>query len=85
MEISKIITAEEFLEEITPDVFRSDTRKESYIPSTIHERMIEFARLHVQAALKAAAENAAAYVSVDDEPTVSKGSIFSAYRLSNIK
>ena len=47
--------------------------------------MIEFAKMHVEAALKAAAENASAYVSTDDEPTVSKGSIFSAYRLSNIK
>ena len=47
--------------------------------------LIEFAKLHVEAALKAAAENASSYVSVDDEPTVSKGSIFSAYRLSNIK
>lgn len=54
-------------------------------PKQVEEWMIEFARLHVQAALKAAAENASAYISTDDEPIVSKGSIFCAYRLTNIK
>ena len=54
-------------------------------PKQVEEWMIEFAKMHVEATLKAAAENASAYVSTDDEPTVSKGSIFSAYRLSNIK
>lgn len=53
--------------------------------SEIAEYMIEFAQMHVQAAIKAAAENASAYVSTDNEPTVSKGSIFCAYRLTNIK
>jgi len=53
--------------------------------NNVTDMLIEFAKLHVEAALKAAAENASSYVSVDDEPTVSKGSIFSAYRLSNIK
>lgn len=66
-------TAEEFL-------------KDNFEGGAINPQiLIEFAQMHVQAAIKAAAENASAYVSIDDEPTVSKGSIFSAYPLTNIK
>ena len=69
-------TAEEFLKRDESGVYNE---------VDITQAMIEFAKMHVKAAIKTAAENAAAYVSTDDEPTVSKGSIFSAYRLSNIK
>jgi hypothetical protein len=48
--------------------------------------MNSFAKLHVQAALKAANENAIiSYEATDMEPYINKDSILNAYPLENIK
>lgn len=81
---NKIITAEEFF--ALPDYDKSS------IPmfSDIHNAMIEFAKLHVQEALKQASEK----VKLDDgdyisdgfyETMIDKESILNAYPLENIK
>jgi hypothetical protein len=54
----------------------------------VHEKMIEFAKLHVKAALKEASEKATAghsYPWTHNEPYVDKDSILNAYSLDNIK
>ena len=61
-----IPTAEEFLQNSNKTTF-----------DAIEKTMIEFAKLHVQAALKAADDNSIMYISAD--------SILNAYPLENIK
>jgi hypothetical protein len=53
----------------------------------LKKAMIEFAKLHVEAALKAAAENAETrYIPyTDDDYEIDKRSILNAYSLENIK
>ena len=72
----KIPTAYQFLTNFTdePD------------DDTIYEAMVEFAKLHVEAALKAASEDAHTKdVPYTDDVEVDKDSILSAYPLENIK
>ena len=81
-----MITAEEFS--------RKYTRLRSAMAiSDISEMMIEFAKLHVAAALKEASEKATAFSktsvyggeSIRKRATVSTASILNAYPLENIK
>lgn len=59
-----------------------DRSKGSY-----EERMIEFAKLHVQEALKQASDKAVCYLNEHhpDEAFIDKQSILNAYSLTNIK
>lgn len=75
-----ILTAEEFLEEMDKD--------NDDLNSIIERAMIEFAKMHVEAALKEAAYNAE--ISDYDEhmqfaPNIDENSILNAYPLTNIK
>jgi len=52
----------------------------------VYKEMIEFAKLHVEAALKAAAENADTRLIIyTDDEEIDKSSILNAYPLTNIK
>ena len=88
-----ILTAEEFLENV--GVFTSPVSGlESYLQADVKASMIEFAKLQVEAALKAAGENAKM---LDDKECwrncscehpckiINKESILNAYSLENIK
>jgi len=60
--------------------------KENQLGYDIKTAMVEFAKLHVEAALKAASENV--YVELDEhnmEHIVNKESILNSYSLDNIK
>jgi len=76
---NKIPTAEEFFTSVVgenPDEFNS----------YIKECMVEFAKMHVEAALKEASENAETKdVPYTDDIEVDKVSILKAYPLDNIK
>jgi hypothetical protein len=73
-------TAEEFLKEAQSNPTKG---------WTTHKAMIEFAKLHVEAALKAASEKAllqwASCDFYDNTQVVSKSSILNAYPLTKIK
>jgi hypothetical protein len=76
--MNRIPTAEEFYKQITGCVINH---------VDIKKAMIEFAKLHVEAALKAASKNAK---TIRDKEffalhNVSKSSILNAYSLNNIK
>jgi hypothetical protein len=71
--MSNIPTAEEFL------------RGKPFSIESIYNNMIEFAKLHVEAALKEASENAESYVIGGLTSEVDKDSILNAYPLTNIK
>ena len=83
--IKKIPTAEEVIAKIVKFESANDT-----IECTVYslsQVMIEFAKLHVEAALKQASEKA---ITIRDKEfftlhTVSKSSILNAYPLPNIK
>lgn len=79
--MSKIITAEELLTKV--DEFeRLETGNQEEV---CIKAMIEFAKLHVQKALKQAYDNIE-YTSKDSsEPYVVEDSILNAYSLENIK
>jgi hypothetical protein len=77
--MNKIPTAKEFLMrkyEVPKDVVTSQCKLEM-------ASMIEFAKLHVEAALKAASEDAEAKYNWRQE--IDKESILNAYPLTNIK
>jgi hypothetical protein len=81
--MSKIPTAEEYFDKKYPDFEALDSGN---IWVNIEESMIEFARLHVQAALEAASEKAIVIPSEEDiEEYLDKDSIINAYLLTNIK
>ena len=72
----------------TAELFRGTKLMDSSKPYTEEEIMIEFAKLHVEAALKAASENGKAYFSeVFEEYTsdVDSDSILNSYPLENIE
>jgi hypothetical protein len=71
--MGQIPTAKEFL-------FKNADR----FQSTPDEWMIEFTKLHIEAALKAASENAESYVIGGLTSEVDKESILTAYPLENI-
>lgn len=82
--MSKIPTAEEFfISKLNPNATGGLYKIETDYAIKLG---IEFAKLHVEAALKAAAENAIAIPSEEDiEEYVDKNSILNAYPLENIK
>lgn len=84
METPTIPTAEEFWELTSPneEFGMLAELKRMNLDRHVFESMRRFAKLHVDAALKCAAENA-----VSDEPFsgVSKESILNSYDLNNIK
>lgn len=59
---------------------------ESMDQMEVEHAMVEFAKMHVEAALKAAASNANTKdVPFTDDPEVDASTIFEAYPLENIK
>jgi hypothetical protein len=79
------ITAEDIIEKM-PDYWQEG--KAQYTEKDVKSAMIEFAKLHVEAALQAAADNAK--LDCDEESdwngiSVDTNSILSAYPLTNIK
>ncbi len=77
--VPELPTAEEFI-----DSFHSDTDDDLH--EGVRKMMIEFAKLHVEAALKAASEEAHTKdVPYTDDVEVDKKSILGAYPLKNIK
>jgi hypothetical protein len=96
MEENKIQTAEEFIKDrydwSSEDLERWVDNMSS-LPMAMYDNvidlMLEFAKLHVKAALKAAAENSDAYnkpkFERDVNPAVDLESILNAYPESNIK
>lgn len=84
--MEKLPTAEEFF----ADLPRYDHQEHVYCPAA-EDRAIQFAKLHVEAALKAAAEDvcinwdAIDLLYGDSEKVINKESILAAYPLDNIK
>ena len=73
--MKNILTAEEFM----LDTLESMDQQE------VERAMIEFAKMHVEAALKAAAENAEVNIPDYGDYEVDEESILNAYPLENIK
>ena len=71
--LDNMITAEEFLNDI------------KYVTYSIKEKLITFAKLHVEAALKEASEKAEIEDLSYDDRIVNVKSILNAYSLENIK
>jgi hypothetical protein len=82
---NKIPTAEDFFIDNKLIPFHTD----SFHMKEIHKIMIEFAKLHVEAALKEASENAELKYRINDiscnDKILNKNSILNAYPLTNIK
>lgn len=96
--MDKILTAAEYLDNTTPgNTWFDNEAKESVVERSFSESaMIEFAKMHVQAALKEADNNAKVIIvdyesgfNESDLPTpiygVDSSSILNAYPLENIK
>ena len=91
--MKEIVTAEEILREYIDfdDINGNDTVE--LLPLTIADIMIEFATIHVEAALKKASEKAKTKMEwwtdlgggEHEEVTVNKNSIKKSYSLDNIK
>ena len=81
--MSKIPTAEEFLT-ISDEFEVLETRKQEEV---VTKTMIEFAKLHVEAALKEAEKETIKYISktIIELNMYNKNSILNAYSLENIK
>lgn len=82
--LDNMITAEEFLQEhpVISHYYDDEFNWEVVPTLQVQQAMIEFAKLYVEAALKAASENAQV---TDWGYAVSKDSILNAYPLENIK
>ena len=78
----EIPTAEEFLK--SKGLFNDKSIRLQSNGLTSSEAMIEFAKLHVEAALKQASINAT-LLPYMDRPVVDKSSILQSYPLKNIK
>jgi len=77
-EENKILTTEDF--------FSSNLDPDNYGIYTIHDRMVEFAKYHVELALKSASKKA--YITGAGSlfnPKIDKDSILNSYNLDNIK
>ena len=83
---NKIPTAEEFAWSQEED-FKTILAEANY--QEVYNLMIEFAKLHVEAALKDASENAELKYRINDiscnDKILDKNSILNAYPLTNIK
>ena len=82
-----IPTAEDFLQDsFTISHFYNDKyNRMSCFSDDVQKAMIEFAKLHVEAALKAASENATSYVIGGLTSEVDEDSVLNAYPLTYIK
>lgn len=88
-----IPTAEEFLQDsFTISHFYNDKyNRMSCFSDDVQKAMIEFAKLHVEAALKVASEKAKVKITqgdfgvFDTKPSIKKKSILNAYPIENIK
>lgn len=79
-----MITAEELIDDIF--ISGSGAGGDSYNKGDIERIMIEFAKLHVEAALKEASENAEMnLIKYTDDYEIDRYSILNAYPLENIK
>ncbi len=78
--MEKIPTAEEFLRKNIDYVLSENDCKED-----VENAMIEFAKLHVEAALKAASENVKTKITNRNASYVDKDSILNSYPLEKIK
>jgi D-aminopeptidase len=76
------MTAEDILKKY-PDYWQGG--KAQYSEEDVKKAMIEFAKLHVEQALKAASENVIVHDDAFKEAEVDKDSILNAYPLTNIK
>lgn len=93
MEENKIPTAEEFCK--NRGILEINTNTQTYNINADIEAFIEFAKLHVKEALKAASENASLNYEADDggfnlsfqegDYVINKDSILNSYPESNIK
>lgn len=88
--MSMLPTAEDFLQDHLQisHFFNEKYEKMTCFSDDVQQAMIEFAKLHVEAALKEASEN----VEIEDydehgqySPSINKYSILNSYPLSNIK
>ncbi len=85
--MNKIPSAKELLNTIYNDDYRS-SYKTFYSDQCVEKSMIEFAKLHVEAALKIASEKGVTELRSEgnsDDQIVNKDSILNAYPLENIK
>jgi len=80
--IMSISTAEKFIEN---DYYHLHLDTDSTCLASIHDAMIEFAKLHVEAALKEASEKAKCIEYMVGEYTVKKDSILNSYPLNKIQ
>jgi hypothetical protein len=87
--MEKIPTAEELIE---TSYFHLHLDTDSICLGSIRDAMIEFAKLHVEAALKEASENGQAFVNGNGEwissnvtAFINKDSILNSYPLENIE
>lgn len=81
METNKLLNAEEFFEEQIGGLYFSNTMGKL----DIYEVMKDFAKLHVEAALKAASEKAEITYLNKYNLEIDKESILNSYPLDNIK
>jgi hypothetical protein len=79
-----IPTAQEFIKS-TELVVKFDNTNGCILEEELPNLLKNFAKLHVEAALKEASEQAYAFTSFDDKPLVSKLSILNSYPLTNIE
>lgn len=88
--MNKIPTVEELIKGKS-DSFDTQMRRDTYYKSTVENLMIEFAKIHVKAALEAASKKAETYYephwSGEQEGStyIDKQSILNAYPDENIK
>jgi hypothetical protein len=86
--MNKIPTAEDFLQEHSKisHFYDDKTNQMVCFSADVQQALIDFAKLHVELALKTAAENAIIIPSEEDiEEYVDQKSIINAYPLDNIK
>ena len=85
--MSKIPTVEEFFKKYSDNTFLSEGYYEYLVEKdSFKEALIEFAKLHVQAALKEASKKAQVYADEGGySEFVDEDSILNAYPLTNIK
>ncbi len=83
--MEKKTTAEEFFKGKS-DSFDTQMRRETFYQNTVKQLMIEFAKFHVEQALKAASKEAYTRdVPFSDDVEVDPDSILESYPLENIK
>ena len=82
---NKIPTAEDFLKSKDYNLGGNCELADGLLTNNVIEDMIQFAKLHVEAALKEALENSETFMDGSSEFENFKNSILKAYSLENIK